>query len=105
MAAHASAEKTAAIRAGTDDGHNLVKAAGPRSSTAPPLSGGAVINLEEEGGKGMSGNGSKYFSTREAAVWPGLSPRTLDRYRVSGDGSAFHRLASRVRYLAAALEA
>ena len=81
------------------------EAAGPGSSTAPPLSGGAVINLEEEGGKGMSGNGRKYLSTREAAEWLGLSPRTLDRYRVSGEGPAFHRFGSRVRYLAADPEA
>ena len=38
-------------------------------------------------------------------VFMGLSPRTLDRYRVSGDGPAFHRFGSRVRYLAADLEA
>ncbi|MDE0031389.1 MAG: helix-turn-helix domain-containing protein [Deltaproteobacteria bacterium] len=105
MTAHASAEETAAIRAGIDDGHNLVEAAGPGSSTAPPLSGGAVVNLEAEGGRGMYGNGSKHFSTREAAAWLGLSPRTLDRYRVSGDGPAFHRFGSRVLYLAADLEA
>ncbi len=53
----------------------------------------------------MNGNGSKYLGTREAAAWLGLSPRTLDRYRVSGDGPAFHRFGSRVRYLAADLEA
>ena len=105
MAAHAGTEETAAIRAGIDDGRNLVEAAGHGSSTAPPLSGGAVINLEEEGGKGMYGNGTKCLSTREAASWLGLSPRTLDRYRVSGAGPAFHRFGSRVRYLAADLEA
>ena len=105
MASHASAEETAAIRAGIDDGHNFVEAAGRGLSMAPPLAGGAGINLEEEGGRGMNGNGSKYLGTREAAAWLGLSPRTLDRYRVSGDGPAFHRFGSRVRYLAADLEA
>ena len=48
----------------------------------------------------MNGNGNKYLSTREAAIWLGLS-----RCRVSGDGPAFHRFGSRVRYLAADLEA
>ena len=91
MAAHASAEETAAIRAGIDDGRNPVEAAGPGT------------NLEEEGGRGVNGNGSKYFSTREAAAWLGLSHRTLDRYRVSGDSPAFHRFGSRVRSLAADL--
>ena len=38
-------------------------------------------------------------------VFMGLSPRTLDRYRVSGDRPAFHRFGSRVRHLAADLEA
>ena len=104
MASHANAEETAAIRAGIDDGHDFVVAAGPGSFTAPPLPGGAGISLEGEGGRGMNGNGSKYLGTREAAAWLGLSPRTLDRYRVSGDGPAFHRFGSRVRYLAADLD-
>ncbi len=72
MAAHASAEETAAIRAGIDDGRNPVEAAGPG------------INLEEEGGRGVNGNGSKYFSTRDAAAWLGsLAPdaRPLPRER------------------------
>ena len=33
-----------------------------------------------------------YLSTREAAEYLGLSARTLDRYRVSGEGPVFHRL-------------
>lgn len=47
----------------------------------------------------MNENAKNYLSTREAADWLGLSPRTLDRYRVSGEGPVFHRLGSRVRYL------
>ena len=105
MAAHAGVEEMAAIRARIEDKRNLVEAARPRSYTAPLLPAGAGINLEEEGGKGMNGNGTKYLSTREAAAWLGLSPRTLDRYRVSGDGPAFQRFGSRVRYLAADLVA
>ena len=104
MAAHAGVEEMGAIRARIEDKRNLAEAARPGSSTAPPLSAGAGINLEEEGGKGMNGNGTKYLSTREAAAWLGLSPRTLDRYRVSGEGPAFHRFGSRVRYLVTDLE-
>ena len=52
----------------------------------------------------MNGNGSNYLNTREAAAWLSLSPRTLDRYRVSGDGPAFHRFGGRVRYAVADLE-
>ena len=46
-----------------------------------------------------------YLSTREAADYLGLSPRTLDRYRVSGGGPVFHRFGGRVRYLRADLDA
>ncbi len=40
-----------------------------------------------------------YMTTRDVAAFLGLSPRTLDRYRVSGDGPVFHRFGNRVRYL------
>ena len=46
-----------------------------------------------------------YMGTRDAAAFLGLSPRTLDRYRVSGDGPAFHKFGRRVRYLRADIEA
>ena len=47
----------------------------------------------------------QYLSTREAAEYLGLSPRTLDRYRVSGDGPVFHRFGGRVRYTRSDLDA
>ena len=46
-----------------------------------------------------------YLSTREAAEYLGLSARTLDRYRVSGEGPVFHRFGGRVRYTRADLDA
>ncbi len=46
----------------------------------------------------MSGDEGGYFDTRRAAAYLGLSHRTLDGYRVSGDGPAFHRFGNRVRY-------
>ena len=46
-----------------------------------------------------------YFSTREAADYLCVSPRTLDRYRVRGGGPVFHRFGGRVRYLRADLDA
>ncbi len=46
-----------------------------------------------------------YMSTREVAAFLGLSPRTLDRYRVTGDGPPFHRFGNRVRYARADVEA
>ena len=45
-----------------------------------------------------------YLSTRRAAEYLGLSARTLDRYRVSGDGPVFHRFGGRVRYACADLD-
>ena len=44
-------------------------------------------------------------STQRAAAYLGLSPRTLDGYRVSGDGPAFHRFGNRVRYCRPDLDA
>ena len=46
-----------------------------------------------------------YVSTVDAAHRLGLSPRTLDRYRATGRGSAFHRFGGRVRYSGEDLEA
>ena len=52
----------------------------------------------------MGNDDSGFFDTRRAAVYLGLSPRTLDGYRVSGDGPAFHRFGNRVRYCRADLD-
>ena len=46
----------------------------------------------------MANDDIGFFDTRRAADYLGLSPRTLDGYRVSGDGPAFHRFGNRVRY-------
>ena len=49
--------------------------------------------------------GCIYLNTREAAEHLGLSTRTLDRYRVSGDGPVFIKFGGRVRYLREDLDA
>ena len=43
------------------------------------------------------GDDAIYMGTRELAAFLGLSPRTLDRYRVSGAGPKFHKFGNRVR--------
>ena len=57
-----------------------------------------------EGADGMTETDTLYMSGREAAAFLGLSPRTLDRYRVNGEGPAFHKFGNRVRYARADLE-
>ena len=60
-------------------------------------------------GTGVAGDvdelaNENYLKTREAAAWLGLSPKTLERYRVSGEGPDFHKFGARVRYLLEDLE-
>ena len=43
--------------------------------------------------------GCIYLNTLEAARHLGLSTRTLERYRVSGEGPVFIKFGGRVRYL------
>ncbi len=47
----------------------------------------------------------RYLTPRQAADWLGLSVRTLDRYRASGEGPVFHRFGGRIRYLREDLQA
>ena len=53
----------------------------------------------------MDEHDSGFFDTGRAAQYLGLSRRTLDGYRVSGAGPAFHRFGNRVRYRRADLDA
>ena len=39
-----------------------------------------------------------FFTSREAAEFLMLSPRTLDRYRASGEGPVFHRFGNKIVY-------
>ena len=54
--------------------------------------------LLAEGESSVSNDEGSFLNTRRAAVYLDLSPRTLDGYRVSGEGPAFHRFGNRVRY-------
>ena len=46
-----------------------------------------------------------FLSPRQAADWLGLSTRTLERYRGTGEGPVFYRFGRHVRYLQADLDA
>ena len=46
-----------------------------------------------------------YVNAQEAAEFLRLSRKTLDRYRVSGEGPVFHKFGRRVRYARSDLEA
>ena len=65
----------------------------------------AANTLEGADGMSKTNTNTLYMSGREAAAFLGLSPRTLDRYRVNGEGPAFHKFGNRVRYARADLEA
>ena len=104
MAANANVEETHAIRARVPDQPVAAGAGTPGSLDGPLPPAGSGTYMEEEGGTRMSDNGRNYLNTREAAAWLNLSPRTLDRYRVNGDGPVFHRFGGRVRYLVTDLE-
>ena len=50
------------------------------------------------------GDRRSYLSTREAAALLGLSERTLERYRVTGEGPEYMKFGRRVRYEQADLD-
>ena len=58
------------------------------------------------GGRGCHGAcaAPRYVDTREAAAMVGLSPRTMEYYRTTGQGPAFSRLGGRVRYAVGDIE-
>ena len=66
---------------------------------------GDPVQFEHEGDGSMSGDESGFLDTRRAADYLSLSHRTLDGYRVSGAGPAFHRFGNRVRYRRSDLDA
>ena len=53
----------------------------------------------------MGTDEAEFMDTRRAAALLGLSHRTLEGYRVSGGGPAFHRFGNRVRYRRSDLDA
>lgn len=62
-------------------------------------------DVDDGGSTSMNYQSGDYIGTREAAAFLGLSPRTLDRYRVTGEGPAFHKFGARILYARADLQA
>ncbi len=97
MAAHCGEAERAAIRAAVAGATaGAVRSNAAECNTTP--------TNNNEGGTSMSEQPTHYLGTREAAAFLRLSPRTLDRYRVTGEGPAFHKFGTRIRYAHADLE-
>ncbi len=92
MAANATREEIRAIRERLADLPDPFD--GTWDAAVEPGAAGDADELAEE----------NHLDTREAAAWLGLSPKTLERYRVSGEGPDFLRTGYRVRYLLEDLE-
>lgn len=73
------------------------RAAMRRAVADAPLLGDADGSTNH-GDNGMNHADGDYLSTRKAAAALGLSPRTLDRYRETGKGPAYHRFGQRIVY-------
>ena len=95
MARQASAKERRAIRA----------AVARREPLRVGIDGQADLSLSSgpQGERSMN-NKPEYLSTSEAAAVLGMSARTLDRYRVTGEGPPFHKLCGCVRYVRADLD-
>ena len=103
MREHASAAERAAVERAVGEAfpEPAPDAQVPAPSPVPVL---ADTDSSAEGDRLMRDH-TTYLDTRAAAAHLGLSPRTLDRYRVSGEGPEFYKLGTRVRYRLADLEA
>ena len=77
-----------------------------RGANRAGLRGEAAGAIDEDrvGDVAVNDKPTEYMGTREAAAFLGLSPRTLDRYRVIGEGPAFYKSGTRIRYARADLE-
>ena len=80
------------------------RAAMRRAVAGAPLLGEAGPGASQ-GDSDMTHANGEFLSTRKAAAELGLSPRTLDRYRETGRGPAYHRFGQRIVYRRCDLEA
>ena len=76
---------------------DAARAAMRRAVEGAPLLGEADDDTPQ-GDCDMTQAEGEFLSTRKAAAALGLSPRTLDRYRETGRGPAYHRFGQRIVY-------
>ena len=86
----------------TEEELRAVREAGGRS--ADPFGATRDARKRCRGQRRLPAN-ENFLDTREAAARLGLSPGTLERCRASGEGPAFQKPGSRVRYLPRDIEA
>lgn len=86
---------------------DAARAAMRRAVAGAPLLGepGGAETDASQGDSDMTHANGEFLSTRKAAAELGLSPRTLDRYRETGRGPAYHRFGQRIVYRRRDLEA
>ncbi len=79
---------------------DAARAAMRRAVAGAPLLGetGEADRDTSQGDSDMNHANGEFLSTRKAAAALGLSPRTLDRYRETGRGPAYHRFGQRIVY-------
>ena len=90
MGMHSSAAQRRAIAAATLYPQWWRSDTGEGRQRAASLQGGYDLNL--------TGAPPRYLNTVQAAEVVGLSPRTLEYYRSTGQGPAYFKLGGRVRY-------
>ena len=102
MAACASAEELKEVRNRAGAASAILAFERSPPQERPPRSGTDELRQERPADPR---DGRAFVSTSEAADRLGLSPRTLDRFRTTDEGPAFHRFGGRVRYRRGGLEA
>ena len=92
------------VQASRDNSRAAVK--GRVSSSLPPEDADLFTEPETDvGSRAMIDTKPRYLDTRRAAAYLGISPSTLNRMRVSGDGPRYSKLGRRVVYDIADLDA
>ncbi len=103
MASHADGAALRAMRRAVA-GVALLDTAAPEPPEGGPRGRGRR-QPTDEGETGMShDDDNQYLSTRKAAAFLGLSPRTMDRNRMGGEGPSYYRFGHRILYRRADLE-